>query len=160
LDADGQATAQCALGVFVSKLNYKFFPDDNLTWFFGEGENSLGKVIQKTIEMNSQPEYRTSFDTFFDFGKLIMAFDPDELKRYGEFFKALSSRKNERKWGIYLDDSVTLRTAYMIEKVMEGDLTIHVSRHRAGVLKWLGKPDPKNLVESLEDSEVHHLEDL
>lgn len=126
----------------MDKLHFKLFPDQGLIWLWGKGELDYAEVVKAIIDINTDDNYRTNFDSFIDFGKAKLIFNPEKLREYSQFLQTLAARPEVRKWGVYTENSETTRLLNMVSKMVGDRVFFNISRDRASVLKWLGKEDP------------------
>ena len=112
-----------------------------LVHFRGTGSISYEYLISNIMQVNNDPDFDFTFNTFVDFENAHLTASQDGFLKYQGFFKKLQQFTGKRKWAIFSLDDDTLHNASIAHQLVSDDIQVNVFKQRDAALTFLGLRD-------------------
>lgn len=121
----------------MGTISFRVIKNLKLVHFKGEGSITYEYLISNILQVNKDPDFDFSFNTFVDFENADLTADKDGFIQYQDFFKRLQQFTGKRRWAIYSVSDKTLHNASLSHQLVSKDIEVKVFKERTKALAFL-----------------------
>ena len=84
----------------MGNIDYRIVKNANCVHFEGTGDIGFDYLISRIVDVQKDPEFEFTYNTFIDFENATVSFKAGGLDSYKSFFAKMPKNDHHRKWAI------------------------------------------------------------